>query len=65
LERVTQNPLVMVSKATGQLVVGLIVAGAPDVPSADTLARLVDELHEQGGDPGLCRRKRASRKRSK
>ena len=43
----------------------LIAAGRSDVPSADTLGRLVGDLHDEGGDPALRRRKRASRTQSK
>jgi hypothetical protein len=41
----------------------LIDSGRDDVPSADTLARLVDELHDEIGDAEL--RRPARRKRSK
>ncbi len=43
----------------------LIKAGREDVPSADTLARLVDKLHDEIGHAGLRRAKRVRRKRSK
>jgi hypothetical protein len=42
----------------------LIDSARDDVPSADTLARLVDELHDETGEPGLSRVKRVRRKRS-
>jgi hypothetical protein len=42
----------------------LIAAGRTDVPSDDTLARWVDRLHDEIGDPDLRRRRRAPRRRS-
>jgi hypothetical protein len=42
----------------------LIDSARDDVPSSDTLARLVDELHDETGEPGLSRVKRVRRKRS-
>jgi hypothetical protein len=41
----------------------LIEAGRKSVPSADTLARLIDKLHEETGNPELRRRMRTSRRR--
>ena len=43
----------------------LIDSGRDGVPSADTLARLVDNLHEETGDPDLRRVKRARRRATK
>jgi hypothetical protein len=34
-----------------------------DVPSLDTLTRMVDRLHRETGDPVLCRKKRSRRRR--
>jgi hypothetical protein len=39
----------------------LIDSGRDDVPSADTLARLIDKMHEETGDSDLRRVKRAGR----
>jgi hypothetical protein len=39
----------------------LMAAGRDDVPSADTLARLVDRLHEETGDPDFYRELRSRR----
>jgi hypothetical protein len=41
----------------------LIEAGRKNVPSADTLARRIDKLHDATGDPKLRRRMRAPRRR--
>jgi hypothetical protein len=43
----------------------LIDSGRDDVPSADTLARLIDKMHEETGDPALRRVKRAGRHATK
>ena len=43
----------------------LIALGRDDVPSTDTLARLIDNLHDEIGSSGLRRAKRARRQRSK
>jgi hypothetical protein len=43
----------------------LIASGRDNVPSTDTLARLVDNLHGEIGHPDLHRVKRVRRKRSK
>ena len=42
----------------------LVVSGASRIPSVDTLARLVDQLVSEIGEPGLVRIARARRKRS-
>jgi hypothetical protein len=41
----------------------LIEAGRKSVPSADTLARRIDKLHEETGNPKLRRRMRTPRRR--
>ena len=41
----------------------LCVSGRYDVPSPDTLARVVDELHQETGEPEYFRPKRSRRKR--
>jgi hypothetical protein len=41
----------------------LIASGRSDIPSPDTLTRLVDQLHQETGEPGLFRKKLARRKR--
>lgn len=41
----------------------LCVSSRSDVPSPDTLARLVDQLHQETGEPEYFRPKRARRKR--
>jgi hypothetical protein len=41
----------------------LIDAGRTDVPSPDTLTRLVDQLHHETGEPEILRKKPARRKR--
>ena len=41
----------------------LVAAGRPDVPSPDTLARLVDQMHHETGEAGLRRIARARRTR--
>jgi hypothetical protein len=42
----------------------LVTSGRCGVPSVDTLARLVNQLHRETGDPGLLRIARARRKRA-
>ena len=42
----------------------LVAMGRPDVPSVDTLARLVDRLHRETGEPGLLRIARRRRKQT-
>jgi hypothetical protein len=42
----------------------LIDSGRTNVPSADTLARCIDRLHDETGDPDLRRSRRAPRRRS-
>jgi hypothetical protein len=42
----------------------LIDLGKTNVPSADTLARWIDRLHDETGDADLRRRRRAPRRRS-
>jgi hypothetical protein len=39
----------------------LVAAGRPDVPSPDTLARLIDQLHRETGEAGLLRIRRRTR----
>ncbi len=41
----------------------LVAAGRDDVPSTDTLRRMVDQLHHETGDTGLFRKVPARRKR--
>jgi hypothetical protein len=43
----------------------LIALGRSDVPSVDTLTRIVDRLHSETGDPALFRKGRARRKRTR
>jgi len=40
----------------------LVASGRSDVPSQDTLARLVDQLHRETGEAALLRTPRARRK---
>jgi hypothetical protein len=40
----------------------LINSGQANVPSSDTLARLVEQLHHETGEPGLLRRRRSPRR---
>jgi hypothetical protein len=40
----------------------LVDTGQMDVPSQDTLARLVARMHRETGDPALSRKVRARRK---
>lgn len=42
----------------------LVASGRSDVPSQDTLARLVDQLHRETGEAGLLRTTRARRKQT-
>ena len=42
----------------------LVASGRSEVPSQDTLARLVDQLHRETGEAGLLRFTRARRKQS-
>ena len=42
----------------------LVASGRSDVPSQDTLARLVDQLHTETGEPGLLRISRVRRKQA-
>jgi hypothetical protein len=42
----------------------LIASGHIEVPSPDTLARLVDQLHAETGEAGFLRAKRPRRKRT-
>lgn len=60
--------LVRDQKWTGQVGITelhriLVDSGRIDVPSPDTLTRLVDQLHRETGEPGLFRKKPARRKR--
>jgi len=43
----------------------LIDSGRNDVPSTDTLRRMVDQLHRETGEPALFRKAPARRKRLK
>jgi hypothetical protein len=43
----------------------LVVSGAPDIPSIDTLTRLVDQLFSETSEPGLLRIARVRRQRAR